>query len=305
MESGQNSRIRGLGFGLLAFALFSTHDAIIKALGDTYSVFQVIFFALMFAFAPMTVLVLADHAVGNFRPRHPWLVLSHSVLSLIVMSGSFYAFVTLPLAEVYALLFTIPLLITALSVSLLGETVRVSRWVAVIVGLIGVMIVLRPGATSLSLGHLMTVLAVFASALAKIIVRKIGGEERPAVLVLYAMLTSLVVMGAILPAVYVPVELPSLGLMAAVGLISVTGQLCTIAAYRFAPAAVVAPTQYSQILWGTGFGIVLFSEHPDWSVATGACVIIASGIFIFWREIRKNVPDRNAVPRTPDSGIDA
>ncbi|MER9234622.1 DMT family transporter [Mesorhizobium sp. M0622] len=292
MANGQSSAIRGLGFGLLSFALFSTHDAIIKVLGNTHSVFQILFFALMFAFAPMTVLVLADRVVGNFRPRHPWLVLSHSVLSLIVMSGSFYAFVRLPLAEVYALLFMIPLLITALSVPLLGETVRTSRWIAIAVGLIGVMIVLRPGATSLSLGHLTAVLGAFASALAKIIVRKIGGEERPAVMVLYPMLTSLVVMGAILPAVYVPVELPSLGLMAAVGLISVTGQLCTIAAYRFAPAAVVAPTQYSQILWATGFGIALFSEHPDASVAIGAGVIIASGIFIAWQE-RRNMPREN------------
>lgn len=305
MDGGSTSPVRGLGFAFLAFALFATHDAIIKALGQDYSIFQIIFFAMLFAFVPLAVMVLADQSTGNFRPRHPWLVLARAVLALTAMSCAFYAFVELPLAEVYALLFATPLLITALSVPLLGETVRARRWAAVVIGLIGVLIVLRPGMTAFSPGHLAALCSACAAATATIIVRKIGGEERSAVLILYPMLTSMVVMGASLPWTYVPVELPSLGLMAAVGLLSVIAQFCSITAYRFAPAAVVAPTQYSQILWATLYGVVFFAEKPDTMVAIGASIIIGSGIFIVWRESRPDVSERNPVLRTPNPRYDA
>jgi drug/metabolite transporter (DMT)-like permease len=304
MQGGSNSPVRGLGFAFLAFGLFATHDAIIKALGVDYSVFQIIFFAMLFAFVPMAVLVLFDQSTGNFRPRHPWLLLARSGLSLTSMSAGFYAFVTLPLAEVYALLFAMPLMITALSVPLLGETVRAQRWAAVVVGLVGVIIVLRPGVTALTAGHAAALFAALASALSSIIIRRIGAEERSAVLILYPMLASMLAMGALLPWVYVPVELPSLGLMAGVGLLSVVAQLATIAAFRFAPAAVIAPTQYSQILWATVYGVVFFAERPDAMVATGAAIIIASGIFIVWRESRANVSERRPVLRTPNPRYD-
>jgi drug/metabolite transporter (DMT)-like permease len=305
MQGAENSPLRGLGFAFLAFGLFATHDAIIKALGQDYSVFQIIFFATLFAFIPMSILILADQTSANFRPRHPWLVIARSLLSLTAMSAAFYAFVTLPLAEVYALLFATPLLITALSVPLLGETVRARRWAAVFVGLIGVIIVLRPGATAFSPGHLAALCSALAASLATIIVRKIGSEERSVVLVVYPMLSSILVMGGTLPFVYQPVELPSLGLMAAVGLLSVIAQLCTISAYRFAPAAVVAPTQYSQILWATGYGVIFFAERPDTMVALGAAIIIASGIFIVWRESRPDVSERTPVLKSPNPRVDA
>ncbi|TCD14119.1 DMT family transporter [Oricola cellulosilytica] len=305
MDGGRHSPGRGIGFAVVAFALFATHDAIIKGLGAGYSVFQIIFFAMLFSFVAAAILVLADSSTGNFRPRHPWLILARSLLSVTGMSAAFFAFVSLPLAEVYALLFATPLLITALSVPLLGETVRAQRWAAVVVGLIGVIIVLRPGATALSPGHVSALVAALASALSAIIIRKIGGEERSAVMILYPMLASLAVMGAVLPFVYVPVELPALGLMAGVGLLSVAAQLGTIAAYRFAPAAVIAPMQYSQILWATLYGIVFFSERPDAMVAAGAAVIIASGLFIVWRESRANVSQRTPVLRSANPRYDA
>lgn len=304
--SGQpHSPLRGLGFAFLAFALFATHDAIIKALGGTYSVFQIIFFSMLFAFVPMAVMMLADRQVDNFRPRHPWLILARALMSLIAMSAAFYAFTVLPLAEVYALLFATPLLITALSAALLGETVRMQRWAAVIVGLIGVVVVLRPGVTTFTLGHAAALTAAVASSFASIIVRKIGGEERTAVMILYPMLSSIIVMGAVLPFVYVPVELPDLGMLASIGLLTVIAQSCIIQGYRAAPAAVVAPLQYSQIIWATGFGFLFFDESPGMNVAIGAGIIIASGIFVVWRETRLNVSDRNPVLRNPNPRFDA
>lgn len=296
--------LRGLGFAFIGFGLFATHDALIKALGGTYSVFQIIFFAMLFAFVPMATIMLADRAEANFRPKHPWLVMARATLSILAMASAFYAFATLPLTEVYALLFSAPLLITALSVPFLGEVVRAQRWAAVVVGLFGVLIVLRPGMTEVTLGHIAALTAACAAALASIVVRKIGSQERSAVLILYPMLLSMAVMGGLMPVVYKPVELVDLAMMASVGLLSVIAQFCIISAYRAAPAAVIAPTQYSQIIWATLFGAVFFMEQPDAFVAVGSLVIITSGVFVVWRESRQNVSVRNPVLKTANPRFD-
>ena len=303
-SQSKDTPLHGLGLAVLGFALFASHDAIIKTLGATYSIFQIIFFGVLFAFAPMALMILTDRAVDNFRPHHPWLILLRSVLMIVSMTSAFYAFVTLPLAEVYSLLFAVPLLVTAFSVPLLGEVVRARRWAAVGIGLIGVVIVLRPGLTEFTLGHVAALTAACASAFAAILIRKIGGEERSAVLILYPMLVSLLAMAVIMPPVYVPVDLPDLGLMATVGLLSVLAQLCIIAAYRATPAAVIAPTQYSQIIWATAFGALLFSEQPDIYVAIGSAIIILSGLFVVWRESRENVSKSNPVLRTANPRFD-
>lgn len=301
---GMTSTFKGLLAALGAFAVFSSHDALIKALGETYQVFQIIFFSMLFAFVPMSMIMLADKAVDNFRPRHPFLVLLRSAMTITAMSCAFYAFTMLPLAEVYSLLFATPLLVTALSVPLLGETVRMQRWGAVIAGLVGVLIVLRPGVTELTAGHIAGLTAASASALASILARKLGGKERPAVLILYPLLLSMMVMSMTLPVVYVPVSLPDLGLMAVVGFMSVLAQLCILGAYRSAPAAFVAPMQYSQILWASLFGALFFGEIPDLYVALGSCVIIGSGMFVVWRESRENVSEQTPVLRTANPRVD-
>lgn len=305
MSDTSQTPLRGLGFAFAAFALFATHDSVIKVLGANFAVFQIIFFAMLFAFVPMAVMMLADRQVDNFRPHHPWLILIRATTSVVAMSSAFYAFTVLTLAEVYALLFATPLLITAMSAWLLGETVRGQRWAAVIVGLIGVLIVLRPGVTAITFGHVCALIAAFCSALGSVIMRKIGGEERTAVMILYPMLSSILAMGLILPFVYVPMQITDLGLAASVGVMSVFAQMMIIAAYRAAPAAVIAPTQYSQILWATAFGALFFDELPDFWVGVGASVIIASGVFIVWRESRPSVSDRSPILRNPNPRYDA
>ncbi|MDF2373659.1 MAG: DMT family transporter [Rhizobiaceae bacterium] len=300
-----SSTLSSLIMALAAFGLFSTHDALVKLLGLDYSVFQIIFFSGLFAFVPMTVMMSADKKMGNFRPHHPWQVGIRTLASLVSMSCAFYAFTTLPLAEVYALLFVTPLLITALSVPMLGETVRMRRWIAVFVGILGMLVVLRPGYSEFSLGHLAALLAACGSALASIIVRRIGSEERTAVLIFYPMLASMLVMACILPFVYKPVELSDLGLMALIGFLVIAAQLAIIAAYRGAPAVFVAPIQYSQILWATVFGYIFFNDIPDKWVGIGAAIIIGSGLFVVWRESRENVSKKSPVLGSPNYRPDA
>ncbi|MGI9368892.1 MAG: DMT family transporter [Ruegeria sp.] len=302
--STPNTTVQGLGYAFVGFAVFASHDALIKYLGGTYSVLQIIFFATLFSFVAMSVTILADRTTDNFRPHHPWLVLLRSALMVTAMSCAFYSFSVLPLAEVYSLLFSFPLIVTVLSIPLLGEVVRVQRWAAVGVGLIGVLIVLRPGSTDITLGHLAALTAAFCSAFASVLVRKIGNEERSAVLILYPMLLAIIIMSLAQPVVYQPPSLLHLGMMALVGVFSVIAQHLIIMAYRAAPAGAIAPSQYSQIIWATIFGMLFFGETPDIWVAIGASVIIASGVFVLWRESRTNVSPNTPVLRIRSPRVD-
>ncbi|MCB2125935.1 MAG: DMT family transporter [Rhodobacteraceae bacterium] len=277
---------RGAIFALLAMGIFATHDAVVKHLGAAYSPFQIVFFASLLSFPPVAVIMLNDTREASLRPRHPGWVLFRTVLTVVTGVSAFYAFSTLPLAQVYVILFASPLLITILAIPLLGEKVRARRWAAVIVGLLGVIIVMRPGQAELSLGHLAALTAAVCGATASVIVRKIGADERSVVLLLFPMVGNFIVTGLAMPYVYRPMPLADLGLMAVIAAFGLTASFLVILAYRAGEAAIVAPMQYSQILWATAYGYLLFDEAPDRATILGAGVIIASGLYIVFRETR-------------------
>jgi drug/metabolite transporter (DMT)-like permease len=212
---------------------------------------------------------------------------------------AFYAFATLPLAQTYAILFASPLLITVLAIPLLGEKVRARRWAAVVAGLIGVLIVLRPGAVPFEWGHLAAILAAVSGATGAIAMRKIGGAERSAVIFLYPLLATLGAMGAALPFVYRPMPLAELAGMGLIALMAFAAMLCLIGAYRRAEAVVIAPMQYSQIIWATLYGYLLFDEGIDLSTAIGAGIVIASGVYIVFREASAGASETKPVLRAP------
>jgi drug/metabolite transporter (DMT)-like permease len=275
---------KGALLALLAFAIFATHDVIVKQLGADYSAFQIVFFSVLFGFPLVTLMLIRDPEPGHLRPVHPWWTLLRTVATVITGATAFYAFGQIPLAQVYAILFAAPLLITILSIPILGETVRLRRWMAVITGLVGVIVVLRPGATELTLGHFAAMVAAFGAALASIIVRKIGKDERNVVLLLYPMLANFVLMGALMPWVYEPMPVLHLGGIAVMSAMAFVASALVIAAYKAGEAVIVAPMQYSQILWATIFGALFFDEFPDLWTAVGATIIIGSGVYIVLRE---------------------
>ena len=288
---------RGALLALGGFALYAAHDALIKSLGGAYAPFQIVFFSVLISFPMASVMLLGDKQPGTLRPVYPgWTALRTAVV-VITAAAAFYAFSALPLATVYAILFATPLLITVLSIPVLGEVVGPRRWLAVLVGLAGVLIVLRPGATEFGLGHLAALVAAFGSAAASVIVGRVGREERSMVLLLYPMVANVCVMGAILPFVYQPMPLGDFLRMAAVAGLGFVAMLAMLAAYRVAEAVVVAPMQYSQILWAVLYGALFFSEFPDVWTLVGALIVIASGIYILARESRVDA-SRQPVLRT-------
>ncbi|QPM91079.1 DMT family transporter [Pseudooceanicola algae] len=292
---------RGILFALLAYGIYSTHDVVVKYLGADYSSFQIVFFSVLFGFPLTSVMLMRDAKPGTLIPVHPWWMLARTLFTVTANGCAFFAFSVLPLADAYSIFFATPLLITVISIPLLGEKVRLHRWIAICVGLAGVGIVLNPGGAALTVGHVAAMVAAFCGAFAAVIVRKIGSEERSVVMLLYPMMANFLLMGVvmiILPRSYTPVEgLNMLG-FALIATLSICGMLCVIQAYKAGEAAIVAPMQYSQIIWATFYGAVFFDQLPGWNVALGAGLIIASGIYIVWREAGKGRTSQQPVLRT-------
>lgn len=246
--------------------------------------FQIIFVSNLFTLIPVALLIRHEGGLHKLRPRHPWLVGLRSILLAIDMVLVFYAFVELPLADAYALIFAVPMVVTALSVPMLGEKVGWRRWSAVVVGFIGVLIVLRPGLAELKIGHVAALSSALFFALSLVLVRKMGKDESSGGLIFWMVVALLAVSAPAMPEVYVPMSWSDLGLMAVLGLLSGAGHLMLIRAFRLAPSAIVAPFHYSQMIWGVIFGLFLFGDIPDVWVISGSAVIIGSGLYILWRE---------------------
>jgi len=289
---------RGALFALFAFAVYATHDVFVKILGGSYSPVQLVFFSVMFSFPLATLMMMRDATPGTLLPVHPWWMALRTAATVVTGMTAYYAFSVLPLAQTYAILFASPLLITILAIPILGETVRIRRWLAVIVGLIGVMVVLQPGQTELGLGHLAAVAAAVCSSLASIVVRKIGKDERPVVILLYPMVANFAVMGALLPFVYKPMPIEHIGMVAVIALFAFIAGRSIISAYRVGEAVIVAPMQYSQILWAAFFGAMFFDESIGGATALGSAIIIASGLYIVLREGRSTASTNHPVLET-------
>ncbi|MFC4168009.1 DMT family transporter [Teichococcus aestuarii] len=278
----------------LTFALAAVA---VKLLGGAIPVMQVILFRNLFAIPVLLALALATAPPGGrsavLATRNPWSHVQRIVYGLIGMFGSFYGYVHLPLATVTALGFTMPLFLTALSIPLLGEKVGWRRCSAVLVGFAGVLLMLRPGfgGGALPGGAVAAVLAgAVAWALAMITIRRMGaqGESGAAIVLWFAIGGSVVGAAAAIPGWVWPTP-AQWGLLAAVGLVSALAQLLMTAAYRSGETTLIAPFEYSGILWTMTLGILVWGERPDgWDFA-GIAVLVASGLYIWHREVRLGV----------------
>ena len=289
------SNLRGALLSLAAFGIYATHDVVVKFLGESYSAFQTIFFSGLLGFPLVTMMLMSDRTDGNLLPKHPYWTALRTVSAVLTGIAGFYAFSVLPLAQCYAIFFAMPILITLLAIPILGEKIGLHRGVAIVVGLLGVIVVLRPGAVELGLGHLAALSAAVTGALTSVIIRKIGSDERPILLMLYPMVANFVVAGLALPFVYLPMPIAHFGLLGAMSAMSLLAGMLIIAAYRTAPAIIVAPMQYSQILWAAVYGWLFFSERVDLWTAIGTAIIVASGIYIVLREGRPDVSGNRPV----------
>ena len=283
LSSTNSSAIKGFLFALSGFAIFSMHDALVKVLSD-YSIFQIIFFAMLFGYVPFSLARITSERPQSLKPKNLTMVLLRSACTVGGLCFAFLSFSMLPLVETYVLLFCTPLIISILAIIFLGETIALIRWFAIGLGLLGVIIVLRPTVESVELGHLFGICSAICGAGVAIISRKIGHLENAATLIIFPLIANIIVTGSMLFFVYKPMPLNDLALMFLIGTFALTGQLLILLAYRSAPAGLIAPTQYSQIIWAIIMGSLFFGESIDVFVILGSAITIASGILILWRE---------------------
>jgi S-adenosylmethionine uptake transporter len=227
---------------------------------------------------------MADPTPGPLRPVLPRLMALRCIVVVVNGFLGTYAFANLPLAQAYAIFFTMPIFITLLSVLLLGERIDLWRGAAVVLGLVGVVVALDPGRATLHWAHAAALAGAIVGAGNYVIIRKTGGQERTVVMILYPLMLQLVTAALVLPFVYTPMPLRDLGLTALMATVAFAGYFAVIAAYRRAPGIVVAPMQYSQILWAAIFGVLLFDEVMSGQTILGVGVIIVAGIIIVARQ---------------------
>jgi S-adenosylmethionine uptake transporter len=278
------SNLNGALLSLLGMCLFAISDITIRFLGDGYDTFQIIFFAGLMSVPLIAGFAMADPTPGPLRPVLPKLMALRC--AIVVVNGIFgtYAFANLPLAQAYAIFFTMPIFITLLSALVLGEKIDLWRGTAVVVGLAGVLVALDPGRATLEWAHAAALVGAVMGAANYVIIRKTGGAERTVVMILYPLMVQLVVAAMVLPFVYTPMPFHDLALTAVMATAAFAGYFAIIAAYRRAPGIVVAPMQYSQIIWAAIFGALLFDEKMSGQTVLGVAIIIVAGIVIVSRQ---------------------
>ena len=291
----------GIGYILMAVSLFGVMDALVKWLAALYPTVQIMFFRSLFALPPILAMVwrgaggsqgknTLDNALVMLRTRQP---LGHGLRSVFgcgAMLLFFYSYKFLPLAEVTAIAFAAPIFIACMSVWLLGERVGLHRWSAIVVGFIGMLVIVRPGAGLLESAALIVVGATLLYALAIIQIRKLSRSEPSTTIAFWFTAFCTVMTGLALPFFWLTPDVVDLLLLIAVGLVGGAAQLCMTRAYGLAPAAVVAPFDYVHLLWAVVIGWYVWGDFPDLVTWIGSAIVIASGLYILWRETVKRVP---------------
>ncbi|MDY8109354.1 DMT family transporter [Fulvimarina sp. 2208YS6-2-32] len=275
---------------LLAFAAyfaFACGDAATKALGDGLPIFEIGFFMSLFAFIPAAFTKPPqDRWRDVFVPSRPFLLALRVLFGVVGMMSAVVAFTTLPLAEAYALIFLLPIFVTVFSALFLKETIGWRRWSAVLVGLAGVLLVVRPGFQTILPGHFAAISCAICGAGTVIVLRIIGPTERRVTLIGAVLVGAVLANGVLMIPTFAD-PTPHLWLLAFGGLCVGLGQTGLVFATRLATASAVAPVQYSQIVWAAVLGALFFGEFPDAIAYAGMALIATSGLFTFIRERKK------------------
>ena len=288
-------QIHGIGLKIGAIALFTVMFALVKALSDTIPAGQAVFFRSAFAIPVLFAWLmmqgeLAGAVTVKSKRAHVW----RGFVGTAAMGLNFTAAGFLPLPEITAIGFTTPLLIVVFASVMLGERVGVYRISAVLVGLIGVLIIVEPRLTSgemdptqdvMILGVILAISAAACAALAQIQIRKMVQVERTSAIIFYfcitASLFSLSTVGT-----WVWPNLSQFLILILIGILGGVGQIMLTTAYRYTPASVIAPFDYTAMIFALGIGYFAFTELPSAQMILGAGLVIAAGVFVILRESR-------------------
>jgi len=296
-----NPVVRGILFAVLAVSLFALQNAAAKWLAADLAPLEIVFFRNLAALIPVSIVLWRAGGVALLHTARPFTQVGRGLIMAAGTCAVFAGLGRLPLADVTALTFAVPLFVTVLSVPFLGERVGWRRWSAVLVGFAGVMVVTQPGAGTLD--PIAPVVLAGAGAIAFVMVlgRRLSRTEHTATIAFYSLIGAIAGTGLALPVAWTTPTLPQVGILAGMGLVSGVAMLLMTGAYRLAPAAVAAPFEYLHIVWAIALGLLLWGDVPGVHVALGAAIVISSGLYILHRETRRgNAPatKAGALPRT-------
>jgi drug/metabolite transporter (DMT)-like permease len=280
-----------IGFRLLATLLLSSMFAFAKlAQGHGVNVVEIVFFRQSIAILPVLAIILAGPGLASLRTRRLGMHASRTVVGTTGMILNFITIGLLPLAETQALWFATPLFATILSAIILRETVGLHRWSAVALGFIGVVLVVQPQSGHLPiLGAATGLTSALLTALVTILLRQLGRTEPALTTVFWFFVMSSVPLAFVLPWFIQPHSPIAWALLIAMGLVGGLGQVALTLSLQHAPVSTVAPVDYAGLIWSTAFGVWLFAEVPTHWTWIGSPLIIASGLYIVWREHRKHI----------------
>ena len=268
-----------------ALFLFAGNDATAKFLNAYMDSLQVVWARYMSAFALAIILMNPVKNPGVMRTGRPWLQLGRSTLLVVSTTLNFIALRYLQLDQTMTIMFCTPFLVALLGGPLLGEWIGWRRWIAIIVGFCGVLLVARPGAGGIHPAALMILASALCYAFYSISTRVLSRTDSDQTTNFYSNLVGAAVVTLAVPFVWTPQSDPKvIALMCAMGLFSGFGHYLLIRAHRLAPAAVLAPFIYSEIVWMIALGFLVFGDVPNHWTLAGVAVVIASGLYLLYRE---------------------
>ena len=297
--------IVGISAVVAGLFLFSLQDVVIKFFSSEYSVLQIVIIRGLVAVVVVGMVVMALLGSDGFRIRQPSLIIVKGLLAFLSYLAYYMAIASLPLADVVAITFSAPIMVTVMSALLLKEYVGSRRWFAVIVGFTGVLFIVGPGGKIANIAVSFAAIAALTYALSSVIARFLGPDDKPWTVTFYFTVAHFVG-GVIVSLLVIPVsaeigsEHPSLAfltrpwstdnnadllIMAALGVNAALGFYFLNKAYLSAPASKIAPFEYTYIMWAVFFGYVFWSELPAYNVVIGIVLLVGSNLYILHREI--------------------
>jgi drug/metabolite transporter (DMT)-like permease len=281
-------RLRGIAFMVAAVFIFAIMDALLKGLSLRYAPLQI---ACLRSISSWLFLLPTIAWAGTWRalrPRNPLLHLLRAVLGIVMLGSFVFAVNRLSLAQTYSVFLTAPLLMTALSVPIHGERVTGKRWLAIVIGLCGVLVILRPWGRSdfslLAAGA--AALATLCYSLSALSVRSLGRTNSSMSMVFWYLLLVGIGSGVLAAGDWRPVPVSDWGWLIGVGVTGALGQMWLTDAFRRAPPSVVGPFEYTSMLWAFAIDWIFWAASPSLSLVIGACIVVASGIVVIVDERR-------------------
>lgn len=287
----QNVRL-GILLMMSGLALFTGGEAIVKTLAKEYEITQVVWARYVFHALVTFVIFQRVGLFQNARTERPWLHLTRSVLMLIATALFFTALRYLPLADAVAINFLAPLLVTAFSIPILKEKVGPRRWAAIAVGFVGAMVIIRPGSGAMHWAALLPLGTAICYALYQILTRIAARTEATNTSLFWTSVFGVVATSIVVPFFWTQPTPLAWGLMVALGAMYGLGHYLLIRGLELAPASVLSPFLYTQIIWAILLGLLIFGHFPDVYTWVGMAIVIGSGLYIWWREsARKPEPN--------------